>query len=254
MTDLVPFAGDSPFDAIKRTDAGAESWSAGHVTPGKAEFGGYIYVIEFTDGTIKVGTTNNPPARLAAHRRSSISFGIDISRRWFSGIHENRLENEQLLIQAARALGGSSPTVEFFKGVRFDDIAGIAKRLKYTQVDIEAARAAQQEKFQWLQRMAARCPPIQPRPWNDIIGDMFGRDQDQYNVPEKDSVVPLALVEELATLKRVRIEEVLDMDFIDLLEGTIRNIVSTEAMKLRAYAIENRRKDLLAIVSDFLES
>lgn len=59
---------------------------------------GYLYVIEFSTGVIKVGQTRDPQRRLGEHRRSAGAFGVSITQFWLSPPHANYLETEAALI------------------------------------------------------------------------------------------------------------------------------------------------------------
>jgi predicted transcriptional regulator len=45
---------------------------------------GFLYAIEFSDGTVKVGRSSDPDSRLSAHRSAAAGFGLSETRRWVS--------------------------------------------------------------------------------------------------------------------------------------------------------------------------
>lgn len=60
--------------------------------------GGYVYVTEFSDGTVKVGKTMAPPRRLAEHTSAAARFGISVTRTWTSFQHRDYDQTETLLL------------------------------------------------------------------------------------------------------------------------------------------------------------
>jgi hypothetical protein len=59
---------------------------------------GYIYIIEFESGAIKVGMTTNFNQRLKTHR-TTLGRVSPVLRFWVSVLHSNYLENEKELIE-----------------------------------------------------------------------------------------------------------------------------------------------------------
>jgi hypothetical protein len=93
--------------------------------------GGYVYVIEFGNGTVKVGHTRAIANRLNTHERTARSFGLKVSRCWESPCHDGWLENERELMRLARELGGVPTTPEYFNGVSFDALVEKAGELPF---------------------------------------------------------------------------------------------------------------------------
>lgn len=90
---------------------------------------GYLYVIEFDTGTIKIGQTRNPKRRLAEHRRNAAAFGVSISRYWFSAPHGDYLRTEAELIIDCAVFSRYSKR-EYFHEINWseavDDAFGLA--------------------------------------------------------------------------------------------------------------------------------
>lgn len=119
--------------------------------PDKARFGGYIYVVEFNNGSLKVGRTANPRARLAHHRDHAKSFGIVCLKGWISPLHEEQVSNERDLISLMNRRGGRARRREFFAGVQFKDAVAMARTLPFTPVDSERhLREAEEARRPWL--------------------------------------------------------------------------------------------------------
>jgi hypothetical protein len=120
---------------------------------GKAEFGGYVYVLKFTNGLVKPGRTRNPKARLSDHAKNAQLFGAELADWWVSPLHDGWKENEESLITFAGDLGGTALTTEYFSGVDFDDLLAKACALTFAPVDTDAAlaaRAARRRTPKWL--------------------------------------------------------------------------------------------------------
>ena len=121
--------------------------------PGRAEFGGYVYVIKFGNDMIKVGRTKDARSRVSGHRKDARTFGTSLARWWVSPLHDGWLENEEALKSLAHELGGTPVSPEYFNGVSFDDLLAKACELPFPAVDVAEALQAE---------AAARCVPEWP--------------------------------------------------------------------------------------------
>ncbi len=91
---------------------------------------GYVYVVQFCTGRIKIGQTTVPFARLRDHATAAETFGRTLTRAWLSKPHVNYAESEEILLDRARRIGGPSATGrEYFDNVDFDEISHIASAL-----------------------------------------------------------------------------------------------------------------------------
>lgn len=106
--------------------------------PGRVKFGGYVYILEFTDGLVKVGMSSEPRTRVSALTAAAKVFGQDALRGWLSPHHEQPTRSEARLIAAATALGGQSRAVEYFTGVSFPALVRLANRFPFHPVDTKA--------------------------------------------------------------------------------------------------------------------
>ena len=93
---------------------------------------GYIYVIAFSHGTVKVGQTTHISSRLGTHRGNAKSFGVTVTDWWASPIHTEWRQNEEALKAIARNLGGTPSSPEYFTGVDFAAIVDEARKLPCT--------------------------------------------------------------------------------------------------------------------------
>lgn len=94
--------------------------------PARSDAGGYIYIIEFSNGTVKVGSTTNPPERFATHRQHAEAFNIGVANHWISEEHPQYRKTEKALIALAEAMGGARARREYFHGISFRDLAAKA--------------------------------------------------------------------------------------------------------------------------------
>lgn len=92
---------------------------------------GYVYVIAFDSGLIKVGQTKNARTRFNTHQRTARSFGLTVADRWESPLHVGWLENERALKRIASELGGKPTTPEYFSGVSFGALTEKARDLPF---------------------------------------------------------------------------------------------------------------------------
>jgi hypothetical protein len=78
---------------------------------------GYLYVVEFSDGTVKVGkTSNQPKKRIGQHKSAASSFGLSMARSWESERHDRHSDTEAALLAALRGQLPSRNGGEFFQG------------------------------------------------------------------------------------------------------------------------------------------
>lgn len=94
--------------------------------PGKATRGGYVYVIAFHNGTVKVGSTVNPSQRVRFHQTSAAQFAITTLDVWVSPEIDRYLLAEKRLIAAASRMSTDSALREWFWGVDFHALVEIA--------------------------------------------------------------------------------------------------------------------------------
>lgn len=91
---------------------------------------GYLYVVEFSTGVVKVGQTMDPRRRMAEHRRDADTFKVAIVNFWISSAHWNYLDNEIDLINRCMQVS-TRARLEYFRDVTFDAAVGFANELAY---------------------------------------------------------------------------------------------------------------------------
>ncbi len=103
---------------------------------------GYLYVILFSTGAIKIGQSRVPRRRLGEHRRDAAVFGVNITRYWISRPHVGFLRTEAALIDACLQAKGRQFRREYFSDIAFDIAVGLAFQVVAPQPAATAGRAA----------------------------------------------------------------------------------------------------------------
>jgi hypothetical protein len=75
---------------------------------------GYVYVIEFNSGTVKVGHSRNPQTRVKLVAGAARPHGIAVTRQWISQPHLDSQRNEEHLLTFCRGRGTTLNEGDFF--------------------------------------------------------------------------------------------------------------------------------------------
>lgn len=94
---------------------------------------GHVYALQFSDGTVKVGRTEEAQDRLRAHEQTAKGFGLSVTGKWLSPEHAGWVENEGALKRLAGELGGTCRGSEWFAGVDFGELTARASGLKFPE-------------------------------------------------------------------------------------------------------------------------
>jgi hypothetical protein len=117
----------------------------GTLTNDMPDYHGCIYVIAFSDGSIKVGKTRRPKSRLRTHLNKAAEHGLEMVNLWISGEHVEYAENETALIDSLSARA-EVRVRETFTGTSFDDATRLAAELPRTRLsETEIAERLQAE-------------------------------------------------------------------------------------------------------------
>ena len=100
---------------------------------------GYVYVLAFDNGTVKVGRTQNTSQRLSAHKSEAGKFGVTLTDHWVSPPHTEWMRNEDKLKAIAAGLGGTVHRREYFRGVDYAEVLAAAEQLTFTPPAEEVA-------------------------------------------------------------------------------------------------------------------
>jgi hypothetical protein len=107
----------------------------------------YIYVVEFSTGTIKVGRGVNPKGRVQSHATTANLHGVDVTQCWVSEPHSTSFQSEDYLIAWCRTHGQQAAGREYFNGVTFEDTVGFACTLASLPAASNPEREARSERF-----------------------------------------------------------------------------------------------------------
>lgn len=93
---------------------------------------GYVYVLAFSNGDVKVGRTQNARNRLKTHRSTARRFGLTVTDSWVSPLHLEWAMNEDTLKVIATKCGGSAKSPEYFAGADYAAVVTRANGLPFT--------------------------------------------------------------------------------------------------------------------------
>jgi membrane protein implicated in regulation of membrane protease activity len=107
--------------------------------PNRVHGQGYLYVLRFSTGTIKVGQTVEPARRLREHRRDAAAFGVVVTDIWISAPHCDFLKTETAVVRSCSQVGHRFKN-EYFRNITFaaavafaeQHVNGSHARMEYT--------------------------------------------------------------------------------------------------------------------------
>lgn len=94
----------------------------------------YVYVIEFTSGTVKVGQTRDARKRVGEHTRAARAHGHTAARTWVSIPHVGFAANEASLIAFCEERWTVAAGREAFESGDFDSVVEYAQGLPYERL------------------------------------------------------------------------------------------------------------------------
>jgi hypothetical protein len=122
-----------------------------------AHMQGYVYAIEFSSGTVKVGLSKDWAKRLARHTKDAAVHGITILRSWASPAHVGWAANEQELIKFCVANFGSATSgEEYFAGADYDAVRAFAETLTFQPLTPEMLDERERETEALGEKMRAQ--------------------------------------------------------------------------------------------------
>lgn len=80
---------------------------------------GFVYIVVYQDGMIKIGITINPKRRLYQHAHAAKVHGNPVLDTWVSQRLIGYEDVETLALEWARAHCSSSPSREYFHGISY---------------------------------------------------------------------------------------------------------------------------------------
>lgn len=236
----------------------------GHTFPGRPKDAhwkdGYVYIVEFENGTTKVGRTADPRKRLAAHRHDGLKLGINIARWWVSDIHRRYADTESSLIRFARDEGSIQHANEYFyeldfsKCVEFVETMKLHPSIEEERDEDRAEQARGQARIQnFLESVAPKDRPtvrLAPDGPAVILSAFFDPDMTISPASESDDWNDVDELEQrFATLVEeeygIPVEDVLGWSYFEMLSHTLDVVVDAAKTRFRLRLKIEGRDDLL---------
>ena len=213
---------------------------------------GYVYVLEFSTGIVKVGKTRNPRARIATHVDDARKFGATVDQLWLSEWHENYSENERLLLHVLGA--GSVEHGNEYLRVNFSDAVELAKGLTF-RVLTEPERTARDEASRLRSEKFARSllgmdrgrrytidvndeltAAVLRTVFSGVLPESIGQPDDRQGVRDR--------VTQFAKESGREAEEILNWSYIEVITHLAETVVKTGCLDLHIAALKSERYDL----------
>jgi hypothetical protein len=129
----------------------------------RREMQGYVYVIEFSTGMVKVGMAKNVAKRMAQHEKEARNHAATVARSWISDAHTTWEANERSLISfCSKRFGAPTSGSEYFMAADFDAIVGYAMTLTFPELTDEQVDGEVQERLE-TEMNRASSPEAQAR-------------------------------------------------------------------------------------------
>lgn len=221
--------------------------------PNAPSYHGHVYVIQFSDQTIKVGRTRRPRHRIRAHQDDAAKFGIRIENVWLSRHHVEYKANERDLISHMHSLATLSAGSEYFTGGSFSDATAYAQSLPTTawsQAEValreeEDRRRSNAMVDAWMgDRKTPDVPPVLSMLFSDF-SQLFDQPVEMMG-PNDSAHSVMEMVALLAKATDGDEDSILDSSYIKMVGRVAKTIVETQVLKLEVWALQEDRDDLLA--------
>jgi hypothetical protein len=212
--------------------------AAGQLPP-PVGVGGYVYAVEFTDGTVKVGTTVEPGKRIAKHARDGAAFGAIATRAWVSPQHDGAYRTETDLMLIANSLSTGVRRREYFVDCPFADVVNAARRLPFPPVVAPTGPIADPDRLVNAAKKIFALPVDEPGRMFELVGRLFGRVEMEFGLPDLGAGIPFKDVCRIADALDVTADSVLQMSLLDIQLLTIRHLVDSEARLQALHARAN---------------
>lgn len=103
------------------------------------QYSGFVYVVQFSTGLLKVGQSSNVVTRLKQHRDAARRQHQEIAESWSSPRHTTFSENEDRLISfCLKQYGPAAHGKETFDRANFAEVVAYAKSLAFPALTDEA--------------------------------------------------------------------------------------------------------------------
>ena len=219
---------------------------------------GHIYLVEFSDGTVKGGRTTRPRARVGNHRDTGAKFGLAIVNLWVSPEHVEFVQNELALLGQMRSAATSVAGSEYFTGVSFADSVGFASALPRSTLSAEEVANRQRRAHEKVRATFGDPHLLSTNPVPPILQSLFADPGQVFAEPvsreveDRDALI--AHIERLAELSDDDVNHIMDSNYVDMLGRICRTMIETRIIQLSNWAIENGRNDLLATHREVLSA
>lgn len=239
--------------------------------PGKAARGGYIYLIEYQDGSVKVGRTASPGNRVESHWNDARKFGHQVVRVWVSKAHANHIANEKEAIMICNEFGEQKSGKEYFSGEGlFDTVLPRLESLEFEEGGSENQDGVSAFSKAYVEEIHKRMD-VEDKltAAKQIAGSLFGEGADPFTTVvfgEEDSATrinrfmksfegPAGTSQEQFELfeAHIKLADLFDMNVHDLVEYTALDLVKLMIENLLEHQLLMLERDGRAIGKD-LES
>jgi len=126
---------------------------------------GYIYVVQFAGGVVKVGKSNDPRLRIRTYIQHARLYGGSVLNAWISPPHEAFGAMETLLIEYCAKRGQVACGREYFNGLEYGSVVAAAGRVNYQRTeqfyDVRTMPFAAAKEFIRQRRVRDAGPPVE---------------------------------------------------------------------------------------------
>lgn len=228
---------------------------------------GYIYVIQFSTGHIKVGQTNNPRQRLSSHTHDAAKMGAAVSQFWFSAPHRDYRKTESRLIDAMSAVGRRLSGREYYADCDFAAAVQLASGLigrpstpeERSRHDGQSFGAHIAQILMEKGDQEAKCQmehlAIADPMHLSLLRLLFEAEGELPTLDAGSWTEISDYCDAIAGPLEVESDAVLDLSWIDLFERLAQLILRSRVMALKLRAIECGRTDLVEpLAAPFMRS
>lgn len=129
----------------------------------RREMQGYVYVIEFSTGMVKVGMAKNIARRIGQHEKEARNHAATIAHSWISDAHTTWEANERSLISfCSKRFGAPASGSEYFMAADFNVIVAYAQTLDFPELTAEQVGHKVRERLE-TEMNRATSPEAQAR-------------------------------------------------------------------------------------------
>lgn len=214
---------------------------------------GLVYVIEFSDHTIKVGKTKRWLSRLRDHTGDASRFGLTVLRTARSNVHRNYHASERELIERASASATQGFRHEYFRGVPFSELAefvaevcGKPSSAEEIAADEDRERIVRARAKSWVEELFPPRPKVEVESeharW--VFAALLTEGATLPSLPG-DSKATAKIIDALVTAKGIARDEAEEMSMVDVIQHLAETYIEIGLHRLVIEAYSSERSDLL---------